>query len=33
VDVIDLAALQLVASTEVHHQPGGIDFWKFEPAN
>lgn len=33
VDVIDLEALQLVASTEVHHQPGGIDFWKFEPAN
>lgn len=33
VDVIDLEALQLVASTQVHHQPGGIDFWKFEPAN
>ncbi len=33
VDVIDLEALQLVASTEVHHQPGGIDFWKFEPVH
>ena len=28
VDVIDLGSLELVASTEVHHQPGGIDFWK-----
>lgn len=28
VDVIDLASLELVASVEVHHQPGGIDFWR-----
>ncbi len=32
IDVIDLESLELVASTEVHHQPGGIDFWKSEPA-
>lgn len=32
IDVIDLETLELVASTEVHHQPGGIDFWKAEPA-
>ncbi|MEJ2318958.1 MAG: hypothetical protein P8Y10_01780 [Gemmatimonadales bacterium] len=32
VDVIDLDSLQLVASTEVHYQPGGIDIWKSEPA-
>jgi len=32
IDVIDLESLQLVASTEVHHQPGGIDFWRSEPA-
>lgn len=30
VDVIDLERLELVASAEVHHQPGGIDFWKME---
>jgi DNA-binding beta-propeller fold protein YncE len=28
IDVIDLASLDLVASVEVHHQPGGIDFWR-----
>jgi DNA-binding beta-propeller fold protein YncE len=28
VDVIDLSSLDLVASVEVHHQPGGIDFWR-----
>jgi DNA-binding beta-propeller fold protein YncE len=32
IDVIDLESLRLVASTEVHHQPGGIDFWRSEPA-
>jgi len=32
IDVIDLETLELVASTEVHHQPGGIDFWRSEPA-
>jgi DNA-binding beta-propeller fold protein YncE len=32
IDVIDLESLQLVASTEVHYQPGGIDFWRSEPA-
>ncbi len=31
VDVIDLTELKRVASVEVHHQPGGIDFWKMEP--
>lgn len=31
VDVIDLAVLERVASVRVHHQPGGIDFWKMEP--
>jgi DNA-binding beta-propeller fold protein YncE len=31
IDVIDLESMQLVASTEVHHQPGGIDFWRSEP--
>jgi DNA-binding beta-propeller fold protein YncE len=31
VDVIDLASLERVASVQVHHQPGGIDFWKMEP--
>jgi DNA-binding beta-propeller fold protein YncE len=30
VDVIDLAAKRRVASVQVHHQPGGIDFWKME---
>lgn len=28
VDVIDLARMERVASTEVVHQPGGIDFWR-----
>lgn len=32
VDVIDLESLEIVASAEVHHQPGGIDFWRSEPA-
>ncbi len=31
VDVIDLERLELVESVEVHHQPGGIDFWKMVP--
>ncbi len=31
VDVIDLGSLARVASVKVHHQPGGIDFWKMEP--
>ncbi len=31
VDVIDLGELKRVASVRVHHQPGGIDFWKVEP--
>ena len=31
VDVIDLETLELVSSAEVHHQPGGIDFWRMEP--
>lgn len=31
VDVLDLKRLERVASVEVHHQPGGIDFWKMEP--
>ena len=30
VDVIDLAAGELVASTQVQFQPGGIGFWKME---
>jgi len=30
VDVIDLAAGERVASTEVQFQPGGIGFWKME---
>lgn len=30
VDVIDLAAGRVVASTEVQYQPGGIAFWKME---
>jgi DNA-binding beta-propeller fold protein YncE len=30
VDVIDLAERRRVASVPVHHQPGGIDFWKME---
>jgi len=32
VDVIDLAAAEVVASAEVQLQPGGIDFWKMESA-
>ncbi|MEE9245227.1 MAG: YncE family protein [Gemmatimonadota bacterium] len=31
VDVIDLQSFERIASVEVHHQPGGIDFWKMEP--
>lgn len=31
-DVIDLKTLKLVASLPLHHQPGGIDVWKMEPA-
>lgn len=31
IDVIDLGALELVASVDVHHQPGGIDFWRMKP--
>ena len=30
VDVIDLEELERVATVEVEHQPGGIDFWKVE---
>jgi len=30
IDVIDLAAAEVVASTEVQLQPGGISFWKME---
>ncbi len=30
IDVIDLAAAEVVASTEVQLQPGGIGFWKME---
>ena len=29
-DVVDIAAGRLVASTELHYQPGGIGFWKME---
>ncbi|MEP6494617.1 MAG: YncE family protein [bacterium] len=32
VDIIDLAALQKVASVDVGQQAGGIDFWKSEAA-
>jgi hypothetical protein len=32
VDIIDLAALQKVASVDVGQQAGGIDFWKIVPA-
>ncbi len=32
VDVLDLEELERVASVEVALQPGGIDFWKLEPA-
>lgn len=31
VDVIDLGARQRIASVEVQHQAGGIDFWRMEP--
>ena len=31
IDVIDLQELERVSSVEVHHQAGGIDFWKLEP--
>ncbi len=31
VDVIDLETFKRVGSVEVHHQAGGIDFWKLEP--
>ncbi len=30
-DVIDLAALEVVESIELHHQSGGIDFWPAAP--
>jgi DNA-binding beta-propeller fold protein YncE len=30
VDVIDIAARQIVASTELHYQPGGLAIWKME---
>ena len=30
VDVLDIAAGRIVASTELHYQPGGIGFWKIE---
>jgi DNA-binding beta-propeller fold protein YncE len=29
-DVVDIAAGRLVASTELHYQPGGIGFWKMQ---
>lgn len=31
-DVIDLDALEVVATLELEHQPGGIDFWPAPPA-
>lgn len=31
-DVIDLHALKVVATLELEHQPGGIDFWSAPPA-
>ncbi len=31
-DVIDLEALEVVATLELEHQPGGIDFWPGPPA-
>lgn len=31
VDVIELESNRRVATVDVHHQPGGIDFWKMEP--
>lgn len=33
VDVIDLAAKRIVASGPVQFQPGGIGFWRLEPAS
>lgn len=30
VDVIEIAARQIVASTELHYQPGGVAVWKME---
>jgi len=30
IDVIDIAAGEVAASTEVQLQPGGISFWKME---
>ncbi len=32
-DVIDLETMELVATAELKHQPGGLDFWKAEPAD
>ena len=32
VDVIDLRALQKVATIDVGQQAGGIDFWKVTPS-
>jgi len=32
VDVIDLRALQKVATIDVGQQAGGIDFWKVAPS-
>jgi hypothetical protein len=32
VDVIDLTGGRIVASTALHYQPGGLGFWKMEPA-
>ena len=32
-DVIDLEALEVVATLELEHQPGGIDFWPGPPAS
>lgn len=31
VDVVDLESLSLVATAELRHQPGGIDFWQPPP--
>ncbi|MBT3959954.1 MAG: YncE family protein [Gemmatimonadales bacterium] len=32
IDVVDLLEERIVASTELHYQPGGIGVWKIEPA-
>jgi hypothetical protein len=32
VDVIDLRALQKVATIDIGQQAGGIDFWKVAPS-